>query len=182
MKQQTFTAPAGKITNVSIKDNKVVVEYEPEFEPKDGDFVVGFKNKTLFLSIYKDVLGTDCFNYHVMMTGFGSRWYNNWGVNGVALRYMTNDEKQLLLDALKKDGKRWNAEKKRVEEIRWRAEEGGLYYTTNIGSNGMLNPYQDIDAYCSVDNNRYNLGRYFQHKSDAQRLCDLLNETVKNFK
>jgi hypothetical protein len=183
MKQQTFTAPEGKITNVKIDGNQVIVEYEEKFEPKDGDFVAGFKSGVLFLSIYKDARGTDCFNYYAMITNNGSHWYNNWGINGVASRYMTNDEKQLLLDALKKDGKRWNAERKCIEETRWRAEYGGVFYSIVFdGNDGLFVPYANTEKHSPIDNVRYDTGRYFQYVVDCQRLCALLNETVKNFK
>ena len=38
--------------------------------------------------------------------------YNNWNI-----RLATEEEKQRLLDALAKEGKRWNAEKKCIEEL-----------------------------------------------------------------
>jgi hypothetical protein len=38
-------------------------------------------------------------------------------VSSLNFRYATEEEKQLLIDAMKKDGKRWNAEKKCIEDI-----------------------------------------------------------------
>ena len=38
-------------------------------------------------------------------------------LSSLSFRYATEDEKQLLIDALKKDGKRWNAEKLEIEDI-----------------------------------------------------------------
>lgn len=43
------------------------------------------------------------------------------------------EENQLLFDALAKEGKRWNADKKCIEDLpRWRAKENETYYFIGI--------------------------------------------------
>lgn len=47
------------------------------------------------------------------------------------VRHATEEEKKELFDLMKENGLQWNAEEKRVEKIRWRAEEGKIYYYVN---------------------------------------------------
>ena len=104
---------------------------------------------------------------------FGETYGNNSN-----LSEMTNSEKQVLLDALAKDGKRWNAEKKQVEPIRWRAEKGGYYFAA-ILLNGEYMPYKIHDTYLKCDDDMYNSGDYFQTSEECQKYSDEFNRLLK---
>ena len=127
----TITIPEG--CKAIIKDGSVVFEREQKF--KDGDILVSFVNGERYNAfIYK---GTDKNGFHSYYVGVDAckllsistspscRWCNS------NLSYATEEEKQLLFDKMKEQRLLWNAEEKRVEKIRWRAEEGKIYYYVN---------------------------------------------------
>ena len=176
MEKQIYKAPEGsKIVSVTTDNNRVVIELEKEcFEPKDGDFV-----KFSPLNGFNDGFG--------IYAGSGNSLHvaildNNISYDlhfGYSKRFLTEREKQALLDALAKNGKRWNAEKKCIEKVRGRAEKGSCYWSAlNLGK---FEPISISDTYDDMDNGRYESGNYFLTESDCQRLCDKLNEIVKNF-
>lgn len=103
-----------------IKDGVVIFEKEErkEQEFKDGDVLCSFYNDTVL--IFKDVnkCDRDYFDSHYNNKGFGDkRWCRE------SFRLATEKEKQQLFDLMKEQGLKWNAKEKRIEKIRWRAEE-----------------------------------------------------------
>ena len=182
MEQQIYKAPEGsKIVSVTTEENRVVIEYEKiedTFVPKNGDFV---KTKYGSILIYS---GVDIFDnaiisyagyrmgHSTMVTGTG------WGLYCDIIGLAAESEKQQLLDAIAKNGKRWNAEKKCIEKLRERAKKGSCYWSAlNLGK---FEPVSVLDTYDDMDNGRYESGNYFLTEFACQRLCDLLNKIVKN--
>lgn len=107
-----------------------IVTIEKEF--KDGDILVAVVNgKRRNAFIYK---GSDKNGFHSYYVGVDACKLLSisespscrWGISN--LSYATEEEKQILFDKMKEQGLRWNAEEKRVEKIRWRAEKGKDYY------------------------------------------------------
>ena len=106
-----------------IKDNVVVFEREEkeEVEFKDGDVVVGNGKYGKFPFIFK---GNDNDGFHKFYACLG--YHGNLIIckedigrcGNSKLSLATEEEKQLLFDKMKEHGLRWNAEKKRVENIR----------------------------------------------------------------
>ena len=86
-----------------------------EWEPQDGD-IVAWKGKEgdgrPALSIYRE----KNWSYMTLFTN-GTCRVNEATLNMNIIRPATEDEKQRLFDAMAKEGKRWNAEKKVVEDI-----------------------------------------------------------------
>ena len=82
---------------------------------KDGDILYGAKTNEYSvenISIYRDEETT---YFHWNMTDDSIRhWAVPCAINSVLA---TEDQKQLLFDRLAKDGKRWNAETKQLEDI-----------------------------------------------------------------
>ena len=64
-------------------------------------------------------------------------------------RPATDTERQLLFDALAKEGKMWDAEKKAVVDLpRWRAENGEEYFNVMISSSDIkVFEYEKTDGY-----------------------------------
>ena len=91
----------GRVSNTDLYLEETVFE--------DGDIVTNEKDIAIYKEIDKcycgiseqDCLVIDSFFYYEVIT-----------------RLATDEEKQRLFDALKKDGKRWNAEKKCIEKIK----------------------------------------------------------------
>lgn len=159
-----------------IEGNEVrIVKVEDEF--RDGDFVVEKIGDCPF--IYK---GTDDAGFYLFHAGMNichalimgddeARFGNS------PLRAATAEEKQELEDALTGKGLFWDAKEKRVEKKRWRAKDGGIYYT--IYSDFTLN--QIIEAEYGIDDERYNIGNYFRSKEQADKAAEVIKETLKKF-
>ena len=100
-------SPNGELNEDGKKNGCDLFLEEVIFE--DGDIVTNEKDIAIYKEIDKcycgiseqDCLAIDAFFYYKVIT-----------------RLATDEEKQRLFDALKKDGKRWNAEKKCVEDIK----------------------------------------------------------------
>lgn len=89
------------------------------------------------------------------------------------------EENQLLFDALAKEGKRWNAEKKCIEDLpRWRAKANETYYF--IGIDVEVKDY--IEYGYSVDDACYSAGNYFKTREAAERVASQIREIFKNSK
>ena len=113
-----ITIPEG-VNRIAVKqhDDKVVIEFIPEKSKfKNGDFV------------YEDgrimIVKNHPNNYYAIIYPkldrkpiYNRRYAPTMPLSSLSFRYATEDEKQLLIDALKKDGKRWNAEKLEIEDI-----------------------------------------------------------------
>lgn len=173
----TITIPKG--CKAIVNDESVVFEKMQEF--KNGDIL-----------IYADYLdyrcpfiykGTDTRGYHQYYVGVNSveriilsdNAEERWG-NGV-LRQATEEEKQQLFDKMKEQGLRWNAEEKRVERIRWRAEGDKEYYY--VGNQGVLMVDKE-DAHI-IDANRYKFGNYFHTQEQAEEAAKRVNETLRKY-
>ena len=95
------------------------------------------------------------------------------------MRPATEEEKQLLFEALAERGKRWNAEKKQIEDLpRWRADRRHLYYF--ITQNSIV--LQKNETSKELDNHNYNLGNYFKTREAAERTMEQIREIFKNSK
>ena len=89
------------------------------------------------------------------------------------------EENQLLFDALAKEGKRWNAEKKCIEDLpRWRAKENETYYFIAIDVEVM----DDIEDGGCVDDACYSVGNYFKTREAAECVAKQIREIFKNSK
>lgn len=97
------------------------LEIEKHQEFKDGD-IISFKNRIIIIyntSIEKSPIKTEIYyhaclkegeltvNEYLMSCGFGEGWYSS-----------TEEEKQHLFDALAKEGKAWDTEKKQIVDLK----------------------------------------------------------------
>jgi len=177
--KQTFKIPKG-CTEVSIEqtDNGLVIEYvpkEPQF--KMGDFVTIFGkpqywssecNKNCirekvnypFTHIITKIAEVDDFIAVEIADG---GWSLNSLLDDNLIRHATEEEKQLLLDKLKEQGKTWNAETLQIEDLpKWKPENGEKYFYI-IGYN-LIN--QTINALFISDLYRLETGNYFRTKEE----------------
>lgn len=96
------------------------------------------------------------------------------------LRPATKKEKRLLFDALAKEGKMWDAQKKAVVDLpRWRAEKDCRYYYIK---NCDATIHSSDDNRFEVDNNFYESGNYFKTEEAAERVAEQIREIFKNSK
>lgn len=173
----TITIPKG--CKAIVKDGSVIFEKIQEF--KDGD-ILACKDSTNITCpfIYKNTdeagfhlfyIGLNCDGFLENADSINSRWGDN------TLRLATEEEKQLLFDKMKGQGLRWNAEEKRVEPIRWRAESGKEYYY--VGDQGIL--MVDTEDGHIANANRYKFGNYFHTKEQLKEAAKRVNETLRKY-
>ena len=149
-KTYKITLPKGaKVYTIDAKADdgvlNVTVNLEQKYVPKDGDIVYaqweGDRSNYKWIFIYKKSL-TDPYKNCDVYAYLGIEHdrkpvselhFNESCTSQELLRPATEAEKQRLFDALAKEGKRWNAEKKQIEDLpRWRAKEGEQYYYVNV--------------------------------------------------
>ena len=173
----TITIPEG--CKAVIKYGCVVFEKEQKF--KDGDILaIADYVDTTCPFIYKNTdeagfyifyVGVDCSENIQLLDDADNRWGN------APLRYATEEEKQLLFDKMKEQGLKWNAEEKRVEKIRWRAEDGRIYFC--IDNQGIVIVDKECGYY--VDKNRHEYGNYFHTKEQAEEAAKRMKEVLRKY-
>ena len=107
-----------KFTELGMAENVKIIA--PQY--KDGDFVYE-DGRIMIVKSYPS-------NCHALVYPYldGKAIYDRtYGVNfsEPTFRYATEEEKQILIDAMKKDSKRWNEEKKCIEDIPKRKFKAG---------------------------------------------------------
>ena len=156
----------------------VTVNMEQKYVPKDGDIVT---NSIGVIAIYA---GTNVIKgiktYTALYEGRLDTDFKPIGWGGISdLRPATEAEKQRLFDALAKEGKRWNAEKKQIEDLpRWRAKKRRAYYY--IIQDRMV-AYKE-EAHEALDNHNYELGNYFRTREAAEKVAEQIHDIFKNSK
>lgn len=200
-KTYKITLPKGakiKLATTRIVDGmfEINVDFEQKYVPKDGDVI-----KTKLPSVNID--GTVCHGKELIaifkrFSPVNKNWMDvhaflteeNKAVTLLndtdEIHFMydeiasaTEAEKQRLFDALAKEGKRWNAEKKCIEDLpRWRAEMGGYYFY--LSPNFI--PCMGQDCYMGTHNDFYAFGNYFRTREAAEKVAGQIREIFKNSK
>lgn len=166
-----------------VKDGSVVFEKEQKF--KDGDILtIADYVDTTCPFIYKNTdergfhyyyVGVDVYNQLIISKTISNIWDCN-------LRYATEEEKQLLFDKMKEQGLRWNAEKKKVEKIRWRAKYGEQYWyvtsSCSVAGDFMREENSLTGSGAIEDWSGYN---HFRKKAQAAEAAKRVKETLKKY-
>jgi hypothetical protein len=124
------------------KLNRETLEIEkPQPEFKDGDIVVAeednYYDKVIFIAAIKnDIVSKVLINVRYEDYEVHYNEYR-FGRNR-SLRLATDSEKQKLFDALEKEGKAWDAEKKKVVDLKPAFEIGKLYVFHERDEDGEL--------------------------------------------
>ena len=99
------------------------------------------------------------------------------------VRYATEGEKQELFDALSKEGKAWDAEKKAVVQFKWKPYIGEIYYYPMFKyCSHLFKSYDCIWSDLSSDNDIYNKGWCFKTREECESYCKKLNEAIMEVK
>lgn len=155
-----------------IKDNVVVFEKEEKEEVrefKDGDVLT---SKTGVVLIFKRDDGCGRFTSHYNTANFLNNFW--WKSH---FRHATEEEKQTLFDKMKEQRLHWNAEKKCVEKLRWRAEYDEEY--CYVGNQGIVIVDKE-DGYC-VDKIKHEFGNYFRTKEQAKEAAKRMKEVLRKY-
>lgn len=99
------------------KLNRETLEVEKQYEFMDGDIVVYGKSVAICRKIYKHTL---CF--YVSLNEMYGLFFDDEVESSEEYRFATEEEKQQLFDALAKEGKAWDAEKKMIVNLKPKVE------------------------------------------------------------
>ena len=95
------------------KLNLETLEIEKQLEFKDGDIVVYGKSVAICRRIYKHTL-----SFYVTLNEMFGLLFADEVESSEEYRFATEEEKQQLFDALEKEGKAWDAEKKQIVDLK----------------------------------------------------------------
>ena len=170
-----IAVPEGCRAEIKQENGFLVVTFEPEkWEPKDGDVVAfGMRPNDPSIGIFKSDDGNTFRSYATVSNGSITFFEPGWVKDNI--RLATDSEKQHLFDTLAKWGNRWNAEEKRIEDVRWRAEKGGRYYCVCADST----IYDLIEDGDQTDNTYYEYGNYFRTREAAGKVAAKIREIFK---
>ena len=171
----TIAIPEG--CKAIVKDGSVVFEKEEVQEFKRGDVIVSKIDEILLVTTYD--FDSNLLTSFVNIDAHGNLFnnpYQKWNVYH-DWRIATEEEKQLLFDKMKEQGLRWNAEEKRVENIRWSAKEGGDYYFIDVD----LIVKSIDDTYSTFDNKLYDALNYFHTEEQAIEAAKLVKDTLRKY-
>ena len=152
-----------------IKNGMVVFERIVPF--KTGDILIS-RDKGVTL-IFDKMLDADSFIdiYYLGVLPYRCFVLENF-------RLATEEEKQLFFDKMKEKGIRWNAEEKKVEEIKWQPQNGERYFFVNAfcetGSIACLENHID-----ELLEKAYN---QFRTKELAEKAAEAVRETLRRLR
>lgn len=135
---------------LSGKLNMETLEIEKaHHEFKDGDIVVYGKSVAICRRIYKHTL-----SFYVSLNEMVGLLFADEVESSEEYRFATDEDKQQLFDALEKEGKAWDAEKKMIVNLKPKVE---------------LKPFDKVlSRRCSED---YWVLNFYSHKTDYYHIC-----------
>lgn len=172
----------------NIKDGTIEVEVElqEKWEPKDGEIYYTNTDYAEYIFIAKKILSdhiaTDIIlrDKEYLSVGFD---FDVFKEKTNLFRPATDSEKQLLFDALAKQGKMWDTQKKQVVDLpRWRAEKEESYFRVFIDPVIQMQVIHATDFRYYADEKRYQSGNYFKTEEAAERVAEQIREIFKNSK
>ena len=176
----TITIPEG--CKAIVKDESVVFEKVQDF--KDGDVLTLLRNNKGVFIFKEDELKQKnnengyyvgyAAGYRIDVPSKGSPFFYGHRKD---VRHATEEEKQFLFAKMKEQGLRWNAEEKRVEKIRWRAEKGKKYYC--IDNITRITSY--VENNDMVDCKLWNVYNYFHTKNQAKEAIKRAKKTLQKY-
>ena len=172
-----------KSFNTKIENGNLLVEVElgEKIESKDGDFLCA-GNGDVFIYSSKIASSSDCVCAYCGAYGdkgnIEIKFSNNW-VYKKECRYATEKEKADFLERLEKEfHKRWNAETKQLEDIRWIPCDGEEYWYIDYDGGVIGKPFENI----FYDKIRIAANNCFKTEEAARPYAEQIKEILKNSK
>ena len=101
------------------------------------------------------------------------------------VRYATEEEKQKLFDALAKEGKTWDAEKKAVVELKWKPKINEAFYFPLYELGHFIAEsdvfFEDEKEWLETDTDVVR-GWVFRTKEECEAYCERLNQAIEGVK
>ena len=163
--------------SVDENNNVTVIVNEP-YQPKDGEIVM-FEDRNDSVFIYRKNEYDLATAYYAALCHGDILFYNDPEHHMLRSRNCkemvpaSEESKQLLFDALKKQNLMWDPIKR--ELVRWRAEKNKAYYA--IISTGVTSK---IDTYDTDDEFRFTYGNYFPTPELANKAWEEVFNLFKN--
>mgnify|MGYP006920139677 CR=1 FL=1 len=193
---QTYINAIEKFCGGKLNLETLEIEKQPEF--KDGDILYGEKDElhTDAIFILKIVKGKRNYYACLVLNPYMTCDYIGIGFAGnKTLRYATEEEKQKLFDALAKQGKAWDAEKKMIVDLNPKVDELKPFDKVLVKDNtyGSWEPalfwkkvdVKDLHPYKIIGGKRYRYCEPYEgneHLLDNQKCGGLImgNEDLTN--
>ena len=160
---------------VCIDNNEQV--NTPEF--KDGDFCYSTNGFSNYVFIFKSKIDSDRSNYHALLqlTNGSIFKINNWCFSYLeATRLASNEEKKLLLKALKENSLRWDEEAKKILDLKWKPKQGEKYFSFDY----HMQPACFIWAHTMNDEHCYLTNKCFKTLEETEKYAKKIAEILKN--
>lgn len=147
---------------------------------KDGDVVVFENPDTKYLQIFifkckeENNALSECYlmlDGNMLCLGCGMYYVT---------RLATEEEKKQLFDALAKEGKIWDAEKKKVVDLKWKPQEEEKYYYPAFYYTYIFKVSTHTWVNDEIDNKLYDRGFIFPLTEDGKDLCKALCDKLNN--
>ena len=167
----TITIPEG--CKAIVKDGSVV------FEKEEKEKVQEFKEGDVLHSVYADI--TLIFEKYSTCYSFTSHYSTlnaagfDWAVK--SFRHATKEEKAELFDKMKEQGLQWNAEKKEVEKVRWRAKKGDRFYCFDTDFSVL----DGLEEGSKLDDSSWRSYNYFRTAEQAEEAAKCVKETLRKY-
>ena len=163
-------------------ENGLIIIKDKREKFKNGDILAAKGEFTNTIVIFKEYEDDE-------FKAFSSHYNNetknrNSGWNTDRFDYVTEEEKQSLLDNLRAKGLWWNTETKKLEKFRRRARQGEKYLS--ITSTGHIK--ESVENYCDWNDEEFDSGNYFflDERKEAEEVAKTIRETynkrIKNGK
>lgn len=126
--KQSYLATAETYFNVNITKGSLQIE-QPKPEFKDGDIVALVVRKCTHIAIFQSRQEA-YIGFHAVLCQNDELLLEEpfrEDVGDIELRLATDSEKQQLFDAIEKDGKAWNAEKKAILDLKPKKSEFKIF-------------------------------------------------------
>lgn len=178
-----------KITDIqsTLSENgnvaTITVCMKEEYIPKNGDFVRIEGNYQEFIAIYNVSKESDIYKkqnklfYYVSLSKRDKElMINDWMFSREVFP-ATTDEIRKLEEALAEKGKKWNPDKKCIEDLpNWRADIDEVYFYISSACNIIA----EKECHCYIDGERYKIGNYFKTEEAAEKVAEKIRDIFKN--
>lgn len=185
----TITIPEG--CKAIVKDGSVVFEKEEQKDQefKDGDVLTSlFDNKVVF--IFREDESKQKYNKngyyvcHICVShsiGYTIEVPTKDSLSFCGhkddVRLATNEEKQILFDKMKEQGLQWNAEKKEVEKVRWRAKKGDRFYCFDTDFSVL----DGLEEGSKLDDSSWRSYNYFRTSEQTKEAAKRVREALRQY-
>lgn len=167
---------------VSVNNGTITIKVD--WKPEKGELIKITGNctdsYTIFDSIDERLLRT--FGYK-RITGTSYKLHNDFWFMGSETKIspVTIEEQQAFDDFCKSQGKIWNKEKLQWEKLRWKPDQGTVYFHIFIvGDIVQIGDYIWVDD--ATDKNYYEMGNCFKTRAEAEakleQIKQILNSTI----